>query len=298
MFELLAVDWSINRGFICFDGKEVYTFNKPEEIEAKCVLIEAAPKSDIIDRIKAETILICNTDATARLREELGYPKSDEVDAKVIWELYRREPSAFRVYRKETPIERMVRFYSRQLFVLEKFLNQVRNQYSSFVREHGQAPGSIVERLIHKMEYEKECLEEEMIRYASKFVEFRLLVSNFKGIGNRLAAEFVAVIGSLEKFTLNGLVRYCGVCVRRTDKYSRRAKNVLLKERGIVSQLLLKKEEPYFSVYKDYKERKIKEGYSKLHAERLARRKVARVFLRRFYRMYRNWKETVERVWG
>ena len=44
------------------------------------------------------------------------------------------------------------------------------------------------------------------------------------------------------------------------------------------------KVEPYHSLYHTYKERKMAAGYSKLHAHRLAMRKVGYVFIRDVFR--------------
>jgi len=290
---VVAVDWSLKKGLYVYDGESVKIVQQPEEINDDVVLIEAGAPYGLLARINGRKVLQIDGKEVKKKREKLGWAKTDENDAKVIWLLYKENPSLFREFTERSRLEAKIRFHFKQLRVIEKQIRVLDNVRRALEREFAYTVDD--NDIRSRLERDREYHLNQLIRYAKAIPEFHIL-TQFKGISDKLAAEFIAVVGNFNRFKdFRALVGYCGIGKKRNENYNREAKNVLLKERGIVYQLaIIHKVEPYHSLYQIYKERKILAGYSKLHAHRLALRKVGYIFIRDIFKKINQKRK----IWG
>jgi hypothetical protein len=122
-------------------------------------------------------------------------------------------------------------------------------------------------------------------------------LKNIKGISEITAAKFISYIDIDNTPTISALWRYCGLdpnYIRRrkgmTQEEAKRCGNPYLKKEilGILSGNFIKQRTPiYRDIYDNIKEKELKDGLTKGHADKRAKRKMSQIFLSHLWVIWR-----------
>jgi len=302
---IYAIDWSHKdhkRAVCSKDG----ACSEPEFQSGDIVATENMPHTQCIElHYKGVEIYKCNTDVTSSVREKEGIEKTDENDAKIIYQEFTNSPHKFRKWEYDIRKEKL------------KVQVKIRS---------GKVEGS--KKLKQRVSYDPalaELLAEELkeadssvgkcnikIKNILKEIPESSILTNIKGVGNATAGELIDIIGNIDRFaTVYKFWAYFGFDVRG-GKAPRRQKGQLANwhQRGralmvndVVSNGVIRsgaerkdsdgnvttEASHYNKLYYEIKEiekaksEAMEEPLSDRHVDNRARRKVAKAILKEIY---------------
>lgn len=294
---LYSVDWSnTDANLAVYNGKKI-TDKMPKPKAGMIIATENIPikyaKPYLDKDIK---IFRCNTDVVAREREKRGLDKSHEIDARIIYDLYINFPCLFREYKYDPVFSRLNSLYS-----TFKGIQHLRVATNNRVYANGEEQ---VQKILDNLEkQERDILKiiTESLEEMSIYTEF---LSKIKGIGPATSAGLIAYVGDLERFSTFGhMCAYFGIHVKDGQaprkqmgvlaNWHQKGRSLML---GVIADSFIKQRTPlYREVYEKEKKKQLpicklmfngKLGY-KITAERRARRKAVKTFLKDFYQAYK-----------
>ena len=312
-----AIDWSHKdhkRAVCSKDG----ICDEPEFQSGDVVATENMPHTQCIElHYKGVEIYKCNTDVTSSIREKHDVEKTDENDAKIIYQEFMSSPHKFRKWEYDIRKEKL------------KVQVKIRNQ---------KVEGS--KKLKQRVSYDPalaELLKEELkesnssvgkcntkIKNILNEIPESSVLTNIKGIGHATAGELIDIIGNIDRFaTVYKFWAYFGFDVRG-GKAPRRQKGQLANwhQRGralmvndVVSNGVIRAgsvrkdadgnvttEASYYNkLYYEFKEVEkaksdaMEEPLTDRHVDNRARRKVAKAILKEVYLGLKNVKNGEEK---
>lgn len=295
--EVIAVDWAIKKPIVVYDGERIETFESlyifSDSISSEILCEEGVPRSLFtIDK----TIKLVPGAIVKEKRKELGLEKSDENDAKIIYWLYQENPDLFRNLKEREVGMELLKKKIKTYLRYQKIEVGIGNMNRSLTYEYG------IFEDIDKLKYiSKTCKEQEKrlekdiekILKAHFYKEVKKLIA-IKGLSYILIGKLLAFVGDIGRFkTSSELKSYAGIAPNKGNykekdyNYSRNLQMILLGKKQICDEFIMKRVEPYRTIYDKYKERLEKERFdeSKGHIDNMARRKIADKFLRDMWRL-------------
>lgn len=224
-------DWSREKEWVVVEE------NDPEDeiyLEAGC------PKFALMQLIdQGHKVFTCDTKLTNKLRKELGWKKTDENDAKLVQELFHRNPFMFEEFTKPDQLEMRMIIAMAKYEQVNKDLVSLKNRRKAMLREYGDIP--VYEKMISLFEEEKQSLLKEVRPYIREELS---RVKHIKGVGSTLTARLLAVAHPNRFSTKSKYLLYCGykaICWE-TNKYNRTAKSMLY----LMAEQTLRKSDPFY----------------------------------------------------
>lgn len=285
--EIVAIDWAIKKPIISYNGTDIKTFQNIDNFKVTINSIilaeEGLPKSLFtIDK----TIKLVPGATVKQKREELGWDKSDENDAKTIYQLYRENQNLFRPLRKREIKLELLRKKVKTYIRYQKVEIGINNMNMSLIREYGSFDDINQLNSMNNVCKEREKRLRKDIEKILKvhFHNETKKLSAIKGLSYILIAKLLAFagdIGRFNKFTefkaYSGIAPQKGKYKEKDHKYSRNLQMILIGKKQICDEFIMHRVEPYRSIYDRYKERLTKErpDESKIHIDNMARRKIA-----------------------
>jgi hypothetical protein len=301
-----SIDWShkeYKRAIFSEDG----LCSEPEFQSGDVVATENMPHVQCVElHYKGVEIYKCNTDVTSLVRKEEGVEKTDENDAKIIYEEFMSNPDKFRKWeydiRKET-LKVQIKIRNQKVEGSKKLKQRVSYDpiLAELLQDELKESGSLVGKCNTKI---KNLLKE---------IPESSVLTDIKGIGHATAGELVDIIGNVSRFpTLYHLWSYFGLGVRggkapRREKGSvanwhQRGRALMINDvvaNGVIRAGSARKDADgnilieashYNKLYYKVKELEkakseaMEEPLSDGHVDNRARRKVAKAILKEIYR--------------
>ncbi len=285
-----SMDWSHKaRKRKVFDGSKIV--GKPV-LEAK-YYVENIPYIVAKPILKAGGELHrCKTNEVSAFREERGEEKTDEGDVKLIWELSRNNPEAFRRWEGPTVLGKLVG----DLQVMQSTRKQVGN------REFASESEILLTAKAYMKEREKVILKNINKELKTKIIWTEWLV-NVNGIGASIGGILVDAIekrGGIVNFLkpsgmrhLFGVYPINGKAATPTkgivSSWDDKLKAKMLGDQGLADMFIMGKHFLYKPIYEKAKARELKEKKvkTKMHAHKRAKRKMVQLFLNHFWVIWR-----------
>ena len=302
----VAVDWSHKE-----DKLAVHTGLKarktfPKMGKGDVVFAENIPMK------KAKTLLAngvkimrCNTKIVSQMRKSMGLEKTDELDAKLIWQLSEEQPEAFREWQGDPVLTTLYRSFK------EIQQARVRQDNRVWAKEEG-----VSAAILKDLEGVEKRILKQIETEIAKYPIWEWL-KQIKGVGPSIGGGIIGIIAKYGIKNINqvsslwhlfGLHVVNGKAPRlakgSTISYIPEAKTLVL---GVLSSSFIKQRSPVYSdVYYQEKERQLARvypagelaerfnGYKKEdihvlkdHAHRRAIRKMAKVFMQHLWVAWR-----------
>lgn len=320
--KFIAIDWSNKADSLAvYDGQQI-SHTMPEPRKGLVIVTEnlpvkyARPYFDMGARI-----FRCDTHLTAKQRRKLGIEKSHENDVKILYDSFREEPDSFREWIFDHHYARL-----NDLYVTFKQIQKCRVSMGN--RVYAQSLPVVKEFLKELDASEKKLLKQvmEVLKVMPIYTDF---LSQVKGVGPAIAGGLLAFTQDVNRFpTQSHLMAYFGLHVvdgeaprKRTGQKANwhgEARSILL---GVFGDSLVKQNTPECRDIYDkekakqlprceakFKGKKItkKDGTVgeipwKLVAERRARRKAVKHFVKRYWQSYKRlgtgteWRNVLDR---
>jgi hypothetical protein len=246
---MIAVDWSHTKGLATYDGiksenhKTRASFLSQlrklgKNAEKSVILEDGCPVSLILDIAnEGNPVLLISNKATKRYRAEHGIPKSDEVDATIIWKLANSGEKLTRA--KPDPERLELRFLYRQFLRYQKTRIAVGNTQKNYSRYYGTkelascnpspddtTPYDSAKDALKRAEY-------ALMKKASRLVSTGQSKSMppqppIKGLADRIWVGILATANPVDFKCKSSYLRFCGLTqdVRKSENYNRRAKKL------------------------------------------------------------------------
>jgi len=306
----IAVDWSYkDEKLAVYDGKKLRK-TLPKLKKGDQVFAENIPQRHVQKWLdNGIEIYRCRPNDTSKYRDGLGMPKTDDIDALMIWKLATEYPEKFRRWEGDPILTSMYRTFKEIQKSRIGQSNRVWAKEEAITKEVLADLGAIEKKI-------KKAMKIELERY-----EIWGWLKQIKGIDVVTAAGLVAFIDKLgiENIPIvSSLWHYFGVhvqdgkAVKRQSgmamSYNPDAKTLIL---GIIADSFIKQRTPlYRSLYDVEKEKQLKReypagelasrwhGYKESdthlllgHANNRAKRKMVKIFLSHLWVIWRQLKE-------
>jgi hypothetical protein len=246
---MIAVDWSHTKGFATYDGTNSENHKTrasflswPRKLrqnaEKPVILEDGCPVSLQLDVAnEGNPVLLISNKATERYRAEHGTPKSDEVDATIIWKLAN---SGIQLTPAKLDPERLeLRFLYRQFLRYQKTRIAVGNTQKNYSRYYrakelvsdnpsldDTTPYDTAKNALKRAEY-------ALMKRASRLVSTSQSKSmppqpQFTGLADRIWIGILATANPVDFKCKSSYLRFCGLTedVRKNKNYNRRAKKL------------------------------------------------------------------------
>jgi len=320
-----GVDWCHKDEKTAIYGDEGLLKKEPEYIHGDIVATENMPHHKCVElHHKGVKIYRCNTDLTKNIRERDGIEKTDENDAKIIYEQFKDwhvdgmigniQDERFRKFRYDLNLETL----SYQVKVRAEAVEARKKS-----KQRTKIDPILASLLIDDVKESKNAvarLDRKIAKVLEQFPIYNDFLKDINGIGAASAGELLSIIKDINRFpTVGKLWAYFGLDVRdgkapkkrkgTMANWSQRGRSLILND--IVSNGFkmngvarfdketgeLKKEASEWRVmYDKFKENEVEknearpeeEQISKGHADNRAIRKTGKEFLKR---LYNEWKE-------
>lgn len=291
--KIVGLDWAIKKSLVTYDGKEIKYYSRPEDIDADVIVLETGAPFGLIARLRGEIWLI-DGKLVNKVRKERGLDKSDEVSAMLIYEL--RDEAKKLEARDKYEIE--ARYYYKQREYFLKLITALKNLQSSIEREYGEVD-PLFNQILKKLEKKKEWHEKKLLQKCHMAYpwEVRALMK-IKPLGEFTAHILPLFTRDIDRFpNFSKFIKYCGFADKKGDWMKSNKKVKALIWRAVDASVVKNRLQPYRELYDKYKEKKLKEGKTRGHADKLARRKVAQKILREVWRALRQAKKNKRTIW-
>lgn len=233
------------RRFADWGRSKEWVFETEECPENEIYLETGCPKHALVQLInKGSKIFICDGKLTNKLRKELGWEKTDENDAKLVQELFHRDPSVFIQFTKPDEIELRMTVAMARYEQVNKDLVSLKNRRKAMLREFGDIP--VYEKTISLFEEEKHTLLKEVQPFITQELS---KIEHIRGVGQTLVARLLAVAHPNKFKGKSSYLQYCGYTAssRENNKYNRTAKSILY----LMAQQTLMQKDPNYRILYD-----------------------------------------------
>jgi hypothetical protein len=316
---MIAVDWSHTKELTSYDGKKVRTETQASLIEKlkkdkgttegesiireqsknklhpSVVLERGCPMSLLYNLAKAGvSVSLIDNKATEQYRKKHGISKSDENDAKIIWELANKGEKLSPV----TMDDKIIKLHDlyHQYCRYQKARVAMENMRKAHIRHFGERESTESSELSSDLSPYDDSIDTLKAREKSLLKELNRLAPVFpktlpiKGLGARIWMGIMVTADPLNFKCLSSYLRFCGLTsdVMDSHKYNRHAKMLY---HMLSEQTLRQKNAEFRSIYDKCKEDIIKKypDYPKIHVHNAALNRTATFLAKRIYQ-YR--KET------
>ncbi len=305
MSKIISVDWGWKEEkLVAWDGKKMKT-KLPKPKEGMVIVTENMPIKLARPFLEAGILVLrCTGNASADHRTSLGFekdhtPLGDKNDAWFIRDLYKTKPEVFRPMKPPSSLSLLYVNYQQ----LTKQIAGVKN------RQWASEDDDNKEYLV-TLEVSKNLLLKKMKKKLKKYKIWTEFLSKIDGIGPALAAGIISEIKDISKFdNVSNLNAYAGLHLK-DGRAVRRKKgevypvNSALKSlflELIPSQFIRQRTPVYRGLYDAEKARSLKileedknkpkdqqRVENKIHVERRAKRKAAKIFV---HHVWKKWRE-------
>lgn len=315
----IAVDWSHTKGLTTYDGKKVRVEDRRSLLQrlkklGKCgeesinnlastvlihsptvILEEGCPASLIYDLVaQGNQVQLMSNRATEDYRVKHGIRKSDENDARIIWELANSGTNLRTVKMDDSWIQ----LYSlyKQYCRYQKARVAMQNMKKGYLRYFGDEESGSASHLsgdtapydsaIDTLKAKEDSVMAELTPLVSRG-EFRSVPSppSIKGLGNRIWAGIVVTANPNDFKCLSSYLRFCGLTedVIKNHKYSRHARMLY----HMLADQVVKQGDPTLrSIYDKCKTDIANKNpsYTKLHIHNAAMNRTATMLAKHIFR--------------
>jgi len=312
---MIAVDWSHTKGLVTYDGKKLRTEDrkalikrlqthslrdkdgeesirgaqsKPPLHSPSVILEEGCPTSLTYDLLKVGSqVQVISNRATEDYRVAHGIEKSDENDAKIIWELVNSGT-------KLRPVnldDRLMHLHSlyHQYCRYQKARVAMQNMKRGYLRHFGDgesiASSDVVpyDIAIDTLKAKEHSLLAKLSPLVAGGESMRMINTinslqppAIKGLGNRIWAGIIVTANPIYFKNLSAYLRFCGLTgdVIESHKYNRHARMLY----HMLAEEILKQKDPTFRPIYDKCKADIAEkhpDYTKLHIHNAAMNRTA-----------------------
>lgn len=258
---MLAIDWAYTKELVLFDGEKVFNTDHKglsKYLDTEVVIEAGAPISlcwNIFRKTKLYYVLPVKT---KEYRETHSIEKSDEADARVIWQLAQDKANLIEASINQRAI-RLAMLYHMYL-TYQKAQYNLENQIRAAKQYYGEYAGQLfgMELAVDQLAPKHEGLLREIDLIAPKLPP---QLKKIKGFGIRMWAGIICVASPQHFNSVNAYLKYCGYIDRDVlkNKFSRDAKLVYWL---LTDQIVKQRTEPYRSKYDE-----IKQKQGELHPE-------------------------------
>ena len=291
---MLAFDWAYTKELVLYDGEKLTRTDSKglgKHLNQEATIESGAPISlcwNIFRRTKLYYVLPAKT---KDYREKHDIEKSDEADARVIWELAQDKSNLIEASINQRGI-RLAMLYHMYL-TYQKSRVVLANQLGAAKRYYGDQTEQLfgLELALDQLEPKEQGLLNEIDRLAPKVP---VSLAKLKGFGPRIWAGIICVADPHNFNSLNAYLKYCGFidCRILQGNYSRDAKLVYWL---LTDQIIRQRTEPYRSKYDEIKQEqgelhpewREKSGYKegKGRIDNIARNRIGTVLAKEVYRV-------------
>ncbi len=296
---MIAVDWSHTKELTTYDGKKVRTETRASLVKRldneSVVLEQGCPMPLLYQLTKAGAkVAVIDNKATEQYRKKHGIEKSDENDAKIIWELAEKgaKLSPVTMDDKIISIHDLYHQYCRY----QKARVAMENMKKGHIRQFGEREYTESSELSSDLSPYDESVGTLKLREKSLLKKLEKLAPIFpktlpiKGLGARIWIGIMVTADPVNFKCLSSYLRFCGLTadVLKSHKYSRHARMLY---HMLAGQILKGKDVEFRAVYDRCKEdiNGKYPDYTKMHIHNAALNRTATFLAKRIYQ-YR--KET------
>ena len=301
---VISLDWAHKTDKTYFYNGVKATTKAPEASEGLVIVCENIPAKYTREFLgKGVKVLRVHQNLVAKYRESKGIEKSDEGDAKLIYEYYKEHPENFKEWHGDPKLKTMYNTF--------KELQKVRVATSNRL-------WSDTDEFNKKVLKSMELLEKEIIKGMEQELEKYKIwkwLEGIRGISAATAAGLIAYIKDIKEFdSISNLWSYFGFGViegkapkmksGETGGYNVKARALVA---GIIADNFIKSKSPYKKIYDEEKTKQLAIGYKEgelfakygkpykkgdtklklLHAHNRAKRKMVKIFLSHLWLKWR-----------
>lgn len=291
---MIAVDWAYTKELVLFDGEKTHKVDQKgltKYLNQEAVIEAGAPINLCWNIFRKTKLFYVLPAKTKEYREEHAIEKSDEADARVIWELARDKSNLTEASIDQRAIRlamlyRMYLTYQKAQYSLENQIRAAKQYYGPYAE---QLFG--MELALDQLAPKHDGLLREIDFIAPKMPA---KLAKLKGFGPRIWAGIICVADPRQFNSVNGYLKFCGFIDRErlNNRFNRDAKLVYWL---LTDQIIKQRTEPYRSKYDE-----VKQMQSELHPEwlersgwkegkgridNIARNRVATVLAKEVYRL-------------
>ena len=279
---IVAVDWAITKELPLFNGIELTVVKKPEDIVADLLLIERGVPYGFLTRLPhVKRILFVDGKVVKEFRDSWAYKKSDTTDVDMIFKLYERAPEKFTDFSPKDESVIKIQSYIKEYRVFVKTSTQLKNIRKAMQREFLRTES--FEFYLSEIENEKNKIAKKVAKLSSEMYPLQYTkIAAIPGVGSLSAGMILGIVGHRNFDSFSKFEMFCGLGHTDNKKYSHVLKGIIFQ---CVRSAIMTTTEPYNSIYREYKERKLNEGMTKGHANNLGRRKAAQKILKEIYKI-------------
>ena len=315
----IAVDWSHTKGLTTYDGKKVRVEDrwsllqrlkklgkdaekssgtlksKSATYSPTIILEEGCPASLIYDLVvQGNQVHLISNRATEDYRVRHGIDKSDENDARIMWELAKGGAKL----RPASPDDNWLQLYSlyKQYCRYQKARVAMQNMKKAYLRQFGgKESGSVSDLSGDTAPYDTaidtlEAKEDSIMKRLTPLVSSGESKSgppppSIKGLGNRIWAGIVVTANPNDFKCLSAYLRFCGLTedVIKKGKYNRHARMLY----HMLAEGILRQGDPTFRPIYDKCKTDVagkNPSYTKMHIHNAALNRTATMLAKHVFR--------------
>lgn len=315
----IAVDWSHTKGLTTYDGKKVrvedrksllqrlkklvkdggkssHTLKSKSAVHRSTIILEeGCPASLIFDlMIQGNHVQLISNRATEDYRVEHGIAKSDENDARIMWELA-NSGAKLRLINLDDNWLQLHSLY-KQYCRYQKARVAMQHMKKAYLRYFGDEESDSASHLsgdtaaydiaVDTLKTKEDSVMKELARLVASG-ESRSMPSppSIKGLGNRIWAGIVVTANPNNFKCLSAYLRFCGLTedVIKSQKYSRHARMLY---HMLAEEILRKRDPMYRSIYDkcktDIADKNL--SYTKAHIHNAALNRTATMLAKHIFR--------------
>lgn len=294
---MLAIDWAYKKELVLYDGEKITRTDHKglgKYLNQEAVIEAGAPINLCWNIFRKTKLYYVLPTKTKEYREEHGIEKSDEADARVIWELAQDksnliEASINQRQMRLAMLYHMYLTYQKAQYGLENQIRAAKQYYGPYAE---QLFG--MELALDQLAPKHNGLLKE-IELAAPKVPVRL--AKMKGFGPRIWAGIVCIADPRQFTSINAYLKFCGFIDREKleNRFNRDAKLVYWL---LTDQIVKQRGQPYRDLYDRIKQEQgelhpdwlNKSGYKegKGRIDNIARNRVATMLAKEVYRLVRD----------
>lgn len=291
MITMIAIDMSHNKGYPVYDGSQITVYENIENIPTNdLILVEAGVKTKLLQETLKTKVLYCNGRYVKRLRDSLNIPKTDENDAKLIFDLYTANPEHFHeIYYPTGNLAMINRQYKNRMSII-KARTKLKNRINAYEKEQANLDEiKILESNIKQLDKS----EKLVISIMEKFIPSEIIneFDSICGVGKISIINMIGGLGDVSRFkSRDAFLRYVGLVpnfVERDDDPDSKFKKIINPYRVIFTSpadnCIRQKhnDDTYYKIYEEYRN---KIGHDEKYSHHRARRRIATIIAKKYYK--------------
>lgn len=258
---MIAIDWAYTKTLVVFDGETTFKVDSrglDKHLDDGAVIESGAPLSLCWNIFRKTKLYYVLSSKTKEYRDSHNIEKSDEADARVIWELAQDKANLIEASINQRNI-RLSMLYHMYL-TYQKSRIMLENQLRAAKRYYGEYAGQLfgMELALDQLKPKEDGLLREIDLIAPKVPP---ALAKLKGFGPRIWGGVICVADPRHFTSVNAYLKYSGFIDREVlkNKFSRDAKLIYWL---LTDQIIKQKTEPYRSKYDE-----IKQAQGELHPD-------------------------------